>query len=345
MNRAVPVVNPGGDFEETIERLAKHLGQSKLRRTVFNAVYGRGSKPKSKKQLMEVAKLSASKGQQVQNELEHLSEHHLIVKLANDGHVDDGSRYVYDKAPFVSANREKIVRRADNKKLAERTPTKRRQVTVREIRTFVLERKALKKREKLVVLYLTASPSKGSDGLRVDLETDLVRQAIRRSIYRDNIDVQFRQAADLDAIIEGLNDHTPQIVHFSGHSDSSGIAADDRRVTNAGYRDIPYDLLAAALKATDHPPKVVVLNSCESSSGRKALLGAAEVVISMRTSVSDIVAIAFAQKFYAGIASGQSVRAAYDQGMVAARATSLGEKDTPEISARPSINPKKLVLT
>ncbi|MFO1172365.1 MAG: CHAT domain-containing protein [Hyphomicrobiaceae bacterium] len=345
MNRSVPVVNPSGDFEETIERLAKHLGQSKLRRTVFNVVYGRGSKPKSKTRIIELAQLDDSRGQQVQNELEHLSEHHLIVKLKNDGHVEDGSRYVYDKDSFVSANRDLIVRRADNKNLAERSPTKRRPaIPVRQIRRLVNDKKALKKRKKLVVLYLTASPTKGADGLRVDLEADMVRQAIRGSIYRDSIDVQFRQAADLDAILEGLNDHKPQIVHFSGHSNTSAIAADNRKITNPGYRDVSYELLAEAFKATDYPPKVVVLNSCESS-GAKKLLSVVEVLISMRTGVSDLAAAAFAPKFYAAIASGQSVQAAFKQGVLAVQMTTIGEKDTPELSAKPTVNTGKLVLT
>ncbi len=345
MSRAVPVVNPGGDFEENIERLAKHLGESKLRRVVFNVIYGRGSKPKSKRQVMEIAELPAAKSQQVQNELEHLHEHHLIVRIANEGHVDDGARYVYEKDGFVSANREKIVRRADNRKLAERDPTKRRPTTpLREMRRLVIEKKELRKRKKLTVLYITASPP-GDDGLRVDLEADLVRQAIRGSIYRNNIDVQFRQAANLDAIIEGLNDHRPQIVHFSGHSSSSAIAADNRRMTNPGYRDVTYELLADAFEATDHPPKLVVLNSCNSAGAKKALLGVVPVLIAMRTGISDLAAAAFAPKFYAAIASGQSVQAAFKQGLLAIKETSIGEKDTPELSAQSSVNIGKLILT
>lgn len=342
MSRAVPVVNPGGDFEENIERLAKHLGSSKLRRDVFNVIYGRGSKPKSKRQVMAIARLPDTKGQQVQNELEHLHQHHLIVRIANEGHVDDGARYVYEKDGFVSANREKIVRRADNKKLAERDPTKRR--PLQEMRRLVIEKKELRKRKKLTVLYLTASPP-GDHALRVDLEADLVRQAIRGSIYRKSIDVQFRQAANLDAIVEGLNDHRPQIVHFSGHSSTKAFAADNRKMANPGYRDVSYELLAEAFKATDHPPKVVVLNSCESAGAKKALLAVVSVLIAMRTGVSDIAAAAFAPKFYAAIASGQSVQAAFKQGVLAVKETSIGEKDSPELSAQPSVNVNKLVLT
>jgi hypothetical protein len=45
--------------------------KSKIRRKVFNAVYGRGTRARSKRQLMEAAKIRAdgTNGQQVQNEL------------------------------------------------------------------------------------------------------------------------------------------------------------------------------------------------------------------------------------------------------------------------------------
>ena len=144
---------------------------------------------------------------------------------------------------------------------------------------------------------------------------------------------------------EGLNDYRPQIVHFSGHSNARIIAADNRKMSDPGYSDVPYELLAKALNATDHPPKVVVLNSCESSGAKKALLDVVAVLISMRVGISDIAAAAFAPKFYAAIASGQSVQAAFKQGLLAVEATSLGEKDTPELSAKSSVNIGKLVLT
>jgi hypothetical protein len=39
------VINPTGDHEDNIVRWAKNLGASKLRRTLFNAIYGRVSRP------------------------------------------------------------------------------------------------------------------------------------------------------------------------------------------------------------------------------------------------------------------------------------------------------------
>ena len=134
-------------------------------------------------------------------------------------------------------------------------------------------------------------------------------------------------------------------MHFSGHSDDAGIAAADGKVHNASSKDISYELLAQALAATDNPPSVVVLNSCDSSGARKALLKTTSVLISMRTSVSDLAATAFSSRFYAAVASGQSLKAAFDQGCVAVAATSITEKDTPELLTQTGVNASKLILT
>lgn len=343
MTKLVSVVNASGDWEENIVRLAKHLGQSKLRRVIFNVIYGRGSRAKSKKQIMTKARLKSPKAQLVQNELEHLQKHHLVVRLENDGTVDDGSRYVYGKENFVQANREAIVRRADNKSLADRTPTKRNFAVTLRVRPLRVSKSELRKRKKLSVLYLTASPDQRAP-LRVDLEMKAVREEVRGSAYRDNIDLQFRSAADVDTILDGLNDHHPQIVHFSGHGDALGVSGDNNKIVDSDSVDISYELLAAALAATDTRPRVVVLNSCESSGAIKALLRVVPVVISMRESISDIAAIGFAKRFYAGLAGGQSVKSAFEQGVVAVTAASLNEKAVPQLSSR-GLNPAKLVLT
>jgi len=207
-----------------------------------------------------------------------------------------------------------------------------------------ITRKALKKQKHLTVLYLVANPDETSP-LRVDAEVRRVQEAIRGSAFRDNITIQYRPAADLGSLIDGLNDHRPQVVHFSGHGYDGGIATDTGKVGRPAIKPLSFDLLAKAISATDSPPEVVVLNSCKSSSARKALLPSAGIVISMRTSVTDIAATAFATRFYAAIAGGQSVKAAFAQGKVAVEAISISEVDTPELLHLSATNPAKIILT
>ncbi len=346
MNKRTSIVNISGDHEETLIQLARHLGTSQIRRKIFDTVYGPGTRPRSKRQIMEKAGISdtGTKAQQVQNELDHLSKHHLIVKSENNGVVADGSRNLYGKDESVRANRKKIIRLADNPKAADRIPTKRRPALEGVAPIQRVTKRDLKKKKHLNVLYLASNPDPQCS-LRIDAEIRLVQQAIRGTVYRDSITVQYRPAANLDSLLEGLNDHRPQIVHFSGHGNETEIATDSGGVEDPAVQSLSFDLLAKALSATDSPPEIVVLNSCKSSAAKKHLLPVAKVIITMRESISDVAAAAFAPRFYAALASGQPVQKAFAQGQVAVAAASISEANTPELHCAAGINPAKVILT
>lgn len=346
MTLRTSIVNISGDHEETVLQLAKHLGKSKLRRTIFDAVYGRGTLPKSKKQIMAAAGITpeGTISQQVQNELDNLAKHHLIVKLENSGQVKDGSRFLYQKDPTVRAIRSSIERFADNNKAADSIPTKRRPAIRGAASVRNVSKDVLKKRSHLNVLYLTANADINSP-LRIDAEVRKVQEAVRGSRFRDNITIQYKPAADLNSLIDGLNDYRPQIVHFSGHGNAAGVATDTGRVSKSSGKFLTFEQLAKALAATDHPPEVVILNACESSAAKTALIPPAKILIGMRTAVGDVPAAAFAIRFYAAIASGQSVKASFEQGKIAVEAASIGEMDTPELICGRNVNPATKVLT
>lgn len=108
---------------------------------------------------------------------------------------------------------------------------------------------------------------------------------------------------------------------------------------------LSYSLLSKAISAPDSPPRILILNSCESSAGRDELLKGVDILISMRVSISDIAAATFAPFFYAAIASGQSVQSAFEQGKNAVESVSIGEAYTPEIFAKTGIDLRKVFLT
>ena len=344
MAERTSIINISGDYEESLLQWAKHLGTNRLRREIFNTIYGRGSRPRSKHQIMQVARIPGRDSQQAQNQLDHLAKHHLIVKVENDGSVKDGSRYLYRKDASVRANRLEIIKHADNPQAAGRVPTKRRPQVRGIAPNRRITRQALRKKKRVNVLYLTANPCR-RHSLRVDSKVRQVQDAIRGSVYRDNISVEYRPAADLDSLIEGLNDHRPGIVHFSGHGYETGIAVDSAEVARRPVKTVSFDLLAKAISATDAPPEIIVLNACKSAGARKAFLPPAKVLVVMRDSVSDVAATAFAVKFYAAIAAGQSVKSAFAQGKVAIENVSLNEADTPDLLVAQGVNPAKIALT
>jgi hypothetical protein len=213
------------------------------------------------------------------------------------------------------------------------------------------------KPEPLRVLYLTANPEAVEttithlDGrveeigvyLRVDLEVRKVRAALRGSKYRDLVTVEHLPAATSMDLLDGLNDHRPHVVHFSGHASSLGLLMENDEGSFEGDA-LEFDLLARLLGATDEPPRLLVLNACQSLAGADTLLQTVPTVIAMSDSIDDGSAVVFATRFYAGIASAQSVASALEQAQVAMEAASLQGAHLPEARAREDVDLKSLVL-
>ena len=211
--------------------------------------------------------------------------------------------------------------------------------------------------EKLRVLYLTANPEAieetvtDPDGtkheygtwLRVDVEVRQVKQALRGAKYRDLVEVEHAGAATVGDLIEGLNDHRPHIVHFSGHANEWGLLMDNDDGTEDGH-DVTFDVIARVLGATDDPPRLVVMNACESLAGADDLLRTVPAVIGMSDKIYDTDAVVFARAFYAAIASAQSVGTALAQAKVAMEAAALDGFDLPELRTRDGLDPLDLVL-
>ncbi|MGT2438448.1 CHAT domain-containing protein [Bradyrhizobium betae] len=165
-----------------------------------------------------------------------------------------------------------------------------------------------------------------------------------RSQFRDNITLHQSEAADFKDILDGLNNHSPRVVHFSGHGNTRGLAMDGGTVKRGKTNFVTFDLLGKALAATDKPPEVIVLNACKSAGARRALLGSAKALVVMQKAVSDVAAVAFAKQFYGAIASGQSLQAAFDQGRVAVEFVSWDEASTPTLVMADGVNAKNSKL-
>lgn len=197
--------------------------------------------------------------------------------------------------------------------------------------------------EKLRVLYLTANPHMD---LRTDTEVRQVQQALRGAKYRDLVEVSQRPAATFQDLLDGLNDVRPHIVHFSGHGGGEALEFDGGDLKIGSGRAVGFDLLVEALDATDAPPKLLVLNACDSLDGATIILPTVPVVVGMSDNVPDVAAIVFAQQFYAAIASSQSVGSALKQARVAIKAVLLDEDASalPQHMARDDIDVDTLVL-
>lgn len=200
------------------------------------------------------------------------------------------------------------------------------------------------KPEILRVLYLTSSPDLTSP-LRVDAEVNNVLREIRGAKFRDQIQVHAIPAAGTRDLINGINDHRPHVVHFSGHGNASLLAFDNGSFNHPDSEIVTFDVLAELLAATNEPPRLLVMNACNTLAGSDILLEAVPVLIGMSDSVGDAGAGVFSSQFYAAIASAQSVGAALRQAKAVMKLALLrDDAELPEIRSRSDIDPDQLVL-
>jgi hypothetical protein len=290
----------------------------------------------------------------------HLREAERLEKRASDQQkkvadaakklADIGAKLAGKHKVFETANREADRRRG-------REEERRRQADKRHARevarlaqpaTHIHELRVLEapKPEKLRVLYLAANPELD---LRVDVEVRMVREAVKKALHRDLVEIDHRPAATPEDLLDGINEMRPHVVHFAGHGGEGSVLFDDAEIrvqggsSVRGHR-ISFALLGRAVGATDSPPTLLLLNACDTLEGTDVLLGVTPVIIGMASSVSDLAAGVFASRFYSAIASAQSVASALEQGKVSVDAAGLDEGWKADAVAREDIDLSALSL-
>jgi len=103
------------------------------------------------------------------------------------------------------------------------------------------------------VAYLTANPrtldvdpdsGKLYDTrIRVDKEIRDVREAVKRAVYRDYIDISVWPAAMPVDLLNSLNDERPHVLHFSGHGDGQALEFDDGEMDDPQSADVTFEQL------------------------------------------------------------------------------------------------------
>ncbi len=189
-------------------------------------------------------------GPLVLNQINHLAKHKTVSKDTRTAKGTGRWEYVYGKIDFVMANKQEILRKYNNPKLLAKMPTKRRPQITGAILIRPKTRRSSPKAagKKLKVLYLTAAPAPQA-ALRTEAEFRSVQRELRGSIYRNSVEVFISPAADAKSILDGINDHRPHIVHFSGHGGGKAIWLDDGKIENSVGRPMKFELLAQALRA------------------------------------------------------------------------------------------------
>jgi hypothetical protein len=191
------------------------------------------------------------------------------------------------------------------------------------------------------VLFLTSNPE-GTPALKLDEEARLITQKIKASEYRDVLKLETLWAVRPDDLLQALNEHKPQIVHFSGHGSEVGeiVLMDDNRQV----KPVSVEALKMLFTTLKDNIRVVVLNACYSQIQAQAISEVIDCVIGMNTAIGDEAAITFAASFYRAIGFGRSIKEAFDQGKTALMLEGIPEVNTPQLLTRMGVDPSSVVL-
>ncbi|HEX8197483.1 MAG TPA: CHAT domain-containing protein [Pyrinomonadaceae bacterium] len=189
---------------------------------------------------------------------------------------------------------------------------------------------------KVKTLFLAANP-KDSTHLALDEEIREITYKIRLAERRDVLDVVSAFAVRSGDLLQYLNEHKPQIVHFSGHGSEVGEII---LVDNSGYaRPVSQNALKALFTAFKKDIQMVILNACYSRSQGEAINEVINYVIGMNKAIGDRAAIVFAASFYSALGFDRTVQEAFDQAKIALMLEGIPEEDTPELLVKNGVSP------
>jgi len=202
-------------------------------------------------------------------------------------------------------------------------------------------KKISKPRFKPKILFLTSNP-KRTNPLRLEQEIRDIEQKIALCNIADKIVLVKKGAVRIGDLQYYLNQERPTIVHFSGHGSELGeIVLED----NEGRaRTVPPRALARVFRVHKDDIKCVVLNACYSFDQADVIRKHIDFVIGMSTSIGDEAAIAFSSAFYSALASGRSIKNAFDQGINEIMLWGIPEENIPKLLTRDGVNPSKIKL-
>jgi hypothetical protein len=195
--------------------------------------------------------------------------------------------------------------------------------------------------EKLKVLFFAANPS-ATSRLKLDEEIRVITAKIQSTYYRDSIELVSAWAAQPDDLLQMLNKHKPQIVHFSAHGNPTGklILIDQFGLP----KPVNTPAIQYLFKTLKDNIRVVVLNACYSQSQARAIIDVVDCAIGMKTSITDQAAIIFAASFYRALGFGRSVKEAFVQGKTALMLEGIPEENIPELLVRKGVDPAGIFL-
>jgi len=163
--------------------------------------------------------------------------------------------------------------------------------------------------DKIKILYLAANPL-DTGHLRLQEEARDLQERIRQSTRREDFEVIHLLAVRPKDLLRGLQEIQPHVIHFSGHGnyDKQIVLQDD---SGQSCPVAPEDL-AQLVSLFSTNLKVALMSCCYGRTQAEALRRILDFTIGMDEPISDEGALSFSAAFYQVLASGGSIRQAFE---------------------------------
>jgi hypothetical protein len=191
------------------------------------------------------------------------------------------------------------------------------------------------------ILFLAANPT---DSRRIELEQEFnrIRTALLTTPLGARVALFSRWDVRPEQLLSLIEQHRPQVVHYSGHGTSDG----ELRLSGSQgeTRLVDANTLQRVFRVAGAGVRLVLLNACSSRSEGQLLSEVVDCVIAMAQQITDAAATIFSEDFYRALGNGSDVEHAFDHARLQVELSGLPEQDIPQLFCRPPITSRSLSL-
>ncbi|MCY1008405.1 CHAT domain-containing protein [Nannocystis pusilla] len=145
-----------------------------------------------------------------------------------------------------------------------------------------------------------------------------------------------------DQFIAAIQSHPADILHISAHAENGRIHLQGKGKQSIGFGEL-VELLGVTAKKFG-PPRLVILNACDTEAGLELLCKHVDCAIGMSTRISEHVAYLFTSTFYACLGRGLSVDQAFSVTLLRLQMSDQVSNEAPRLARREGVDTSELVL-
>jgi hypothetical protein len=166
----------------------------------------------------------------------------------------------------------------------------------------------------LRILFLSADPVDG-DRNQVQEEFDDIHSSLRSVLREEELYTHISGATSLKDLQRNFLDHSPNVVHFSGHGSESGKLVFKNPSSGKGEAATIQDI-AGVFKLDATRISCVVLNACYTEEQAKAIAEYINCTIGVSNDISNSTSRIYSSIFYLALAKSRSIEEAHERGLL-----------------------------